>query len=117
MGFLIPVRRFESSRGRQPLAAGRTRTAPLDRAPRARQTVRRRRDKSGSTAWRPSPRNWNRQILDALAEGEEQSKADLAKRIPDIEAAHLATALRTLKRGRSIVVSSDGSKRVYRLAG
>ena len=57
------------------------------------------------------------QILDALAEGEEQSKADLAKRIPDIEAAHLATALRTLKRGRSIVVSSDGSKRVYRLAG
>ena len=57
------------------------------------------------------------QILDALADGEDLSKADLAKRIPEVEAAHLATALRTLKRGRGIVVSSDGSKRVYRLAG
>ena len=58
-----------------------------------------------------------RQILDALGEGADLSKADLAKRIPEVEAAHLATALRTLKRQRGIVVSSDGSKRVYRLAG
>ncbi|MYA20095.1 MAG: hypothetical protein F4Z25_07510 [Chloroflexi bacterium] len=57
------------------------------------------------------------QILDALAEGEDLSKADFAKRIPDVEAAHLATALRSLKRARNVVVSSDGSKRVYRLAG
>ena len=57
------------------------------------------------------------QILEALAEGGELSKADFAKRIPDVEAAHLASALRTLKRARNIVVSSDGSKRVYRLAG
>ena len=57
------------------------------------------------------------QILKALGEGEDLSKADFAKRIPDVEAAHLATALRTLKRARSIAVSSDGSKRVYRLAG
>lgn len=55
------------------------------------------------------------QILDVLGEGTEKSKADLAKMIPEVEAAHLATALRTLKREHLILVSSDGSKRVYRL--
>ena len=55
------------------------------------------------------------QILDALADGEDRSKPDLAKAIPDVEGAHLATALRVLKRERRVLVSSDGSKRVYRL--
>ena len=55
------------------------------------------------------------QILTALADGEEKSKPDLAKAIPDVEAAYLATALRALKRERRVLVGSDGSKRVYRL--
>jgi len=55
-------------------------------------------------------------ILDALADGEEKGKPDLAKVIPDVAGAHLASALRALKRERRIIVSSDGSKRVYRLA-
>lgn len=55
------------------------------------------------------------QILDALSEGTGKSKPDLAKMIPEVEGAHLATALRTLKREHLIRVSSDGSKRVYHL--
>ena len=42
------------------------------------------------------------QILDALADGEDRSKPDLAKAIPDVEGAHLATALRVLKRERRV---------------
>ena len=56
------------------------------------------------------------QIIDALADGGDRSKADLAKAIPGVEAARLATALRALNRESRIVVGSDGSKRVYRLA-
>ena len=60
-------------------------------------------------------RELEQQILATLADGEEKGKPDFAKAIPDVEAAHLATALRALKRERRVVVSSDGSKRVYRL--
>ena len=56
-----------------------------------------------------------RRILEVLRGGEQKSKPDLAKAIPDVEAAHLATALRALKREGRIAVGSDGSKRVYRL--
>ena len=61
-------------------------------------------------------RELRQQILDALADGGDRSKADLAKAIPGAEAARLATALRALKRERRIAVGSDGSKRVYRRA-
>ena len=56
-----------------------------------------------------------RRILEVLGGGEQKSKPDFAKAIPDVEAAHLATALRALKREGRIRVGSDGSKRVYRL--
>ena len=55
------------------------------------------------------------QILEALRDGEQKTKPQLAKAIPDVEGAHLASALRVLKRERRIHVGSDGSKRVYRL--
>ncbi|MDA1062072.1 MAG: hypothetical protein O2895_04075 [Chloroflexi bacterium] len=57
------------------------------------------------------------QILEALSDGEQKTKPQLAKAIPDVEGAHLASALRLLKRAGRIDVGSDGSKRVFRLPG
>ena len=54
-------------------------------------------------------------ILDALADGEQKTKPDLVKIVGDVDGAHLATALRALKRRGRVIVGSDGSKRVYRL--
>ena len=57
------------------------------------------------------------QILDALRDGEQKTKPQLAKAIPDVDGAHLASALRVLKREGRVQVGSDGSKRVFRLPG
>ena len=59
------------------------------------------------------------QIVKALLDGEQKTKPQLAKEIeiPGIDGAHLASALRALKREGRIAVGSDGSKRVYRLPG
>ena len=57
------------------------------------------------------------QIMEALADGEQKTKPQLAKQIPDLSGAHLASALRVLKREGRVIVGSDGSKRVYRLPG
>ena len=38
------------------------------------------------------------QIMEALADGEQKTKPQLAKQIPDLSGAHLASALRVLKR-------------------
>lgn len=57
------------------------------------------------------------QIMEALADGEEKTKPQLARQIPDLSGAHLASALRVLKRQGRVIVGSDGSKRVYRLPG
>ena len=57
------------------------------------------------------------QIMEALGNGEQKTKPQLAKQIPDLSGAHLASALRVLKREGRVIVGSDGSKRVYRLPG
>jgi DNA-binding HxlR family transcriptional regulator len=57
------------------------------------------------------------QIMDALGDGEQKTKPQLAKEIEGLSGAHLASALRVLKREGRIIVGSDGSKRVYRLPG
>ena len=56
------------------------------------------------------------EIVEALRDGERKSKPQLAKQIGDVDGAHLATALRSLKREGRIIVGSDGSKRVFGLA-
>ena len=55
--------------------------------------------------------------MEALGDGEQKTKPQLAKQIPDLSGAHLASALRVLKREGRVIVGSDGSKRVYRLPG
>lgn len=57
------------------------------------------------------------QIVKALLDGDQKTKPQLAKEIPGIDGAHLASALRALKREGRVAVGSDGSKRVYRLPG
>jgi hypothetical protein len=57
------------------------------------------------------------QIVEMLRDGEQRTKPQLAKEIAGLDGAHLASALRVLKREGRIVVGSDGSKRVYRLPG
>lgn len=57
------------------------------------------------------------QIIESLRDGEQKTKPQLAKEIPGLDGAHLASALRVLKREGRIIVGSDGSKRVYRLPG